>query len=91
MTTKMKADAIDAAKYFPDVLFETARRGLRRTEGLGRSSPTAAFCPTCRRATIRRPSGEWCRWCRGWVSELAIYQGTESVQRTLRVVGGYHP
>lgn len=87
--TTFKADAADAAKYFPDVLFETARRGVRRMESLGRSSPTAAFCPTCRRATIRRDGGEWCRWCRGWIGDISLYQGTERVQGILRVLGGW--
>lgn len=87
----MKVDAIDAAKFFPSVLFEAARRGLHRAERTGLSSPTAAFCPTCRRATIHRTSGEWCRWCRGWISDLAVYQGTDRVQHVIRVVGGYRP
>lgn len=54
----------------------------------GMSSPTAAFCPSCRRATIGRVGGEWCRWCRDFVRDAAIVYSPESKSYgTVRVLG----
>lgn len=70
---------------------KAARQALRQMERLGWSSPTAQFCPTCRRATIQRGGGEWCRWCRGWVEVLVIYKGQEQGSGVMRVLGSYRP
>jgi hypothetical protein len=67
---------------------EAARRGLRRMERKARSSPTAEFCPGCRRATIRRQGGEWCRWCRDFIREVPLsYQVETRVSTNVRVLG----
>ncbi len=35
-------------------------------------------CPECLGRTIRRPGGEWCPACRGWVEEVQIFSQTIS-------------
>ena len=68
------------------VLMQAARLALRQMERLGRSSRTGTFCPTCYRATIRREGGEWCRWCRGWIADVAIYKSQEQVSGVVRAL-----
>lgn len=36
------------------------------------------LCPECLGRTIRRPGGEWCPACRGWVEEVQIFSQTIS-------------